>query len=145
MRALNFGGRILNTSAVKLGGLEEHRESLLSIDHLVIAACGTSFHAGMFGARVMRALRSFKTVIVVDAAEMEASDMPQSAKGGLLVISQSGETKDVMRALQIALERDVPVLSVVNAVGSSVARASRCGVYLNAGREQAVASTKVLR
>ncbi len=172
MRALNFGGRIMGPASVKLGGLEEHREvllccscllgcccflfvsffllqTLLAIDHLVIAACGTSFHSGMFGARVMRLLRAFKTVSVVDAAEMEPMDMPQSAKvnneliveqcehviclsdlvvcckGGLLVISQSGETKDVMRALQLALERDVPCMSVVNAVGSSVARASR--------------------
>lgn len=96
----------------------------------------------MFGARIMRMLRAFKTVIVVDAAELEPMDLPQSARGGLLVISQSGETKDVMRALNLGLERDIPCMSVVNAVGSTVARSSRCGVYLNAGREVAVASTK---
>ena len=67
-RALNFGGRILSSKSVKLGGLEEHREKLLNVEHLVIAACGTSFHAGMFGARLMRILRSFKTVYVMDAA-----------------------------------------------------------------------------
>lgn len=96
----------------------------------------------MFGARLMRLLRAFKTISVVDAAEVEPMDLPLSSKGGLLVISQSGETKDVMRALQLGLDRDVPCLSVVNAVGSTVARSSRCGVYLNAGREVAVASTK---
>jgi glucosamine--fructose-6-phosphate aminotransferase (isomerizing) len=47
-----------------------------------------------------------------------------------------------MRALNLGLERDIPCLSVVNAVGSTVARSTRCGVYLNAGREVAVASTK---
>ena len=108
----------------------------------MIAACGTSFHAGMFGARMMRMLKSFKTVQVMDAAEVDTHDLPQSAKGGLLVISQSGETKDVMRTLKLALDRDIPCMSVVNSVGSTVARTSRCGVYLNAGREVAVASTK---
>lgn len=142
MRALNFGGRVMGKDRVKLGGLEEHREELLGIEHLVIAACGTSFHAGMFGARLMRMMRAFKTVSVVDAAELEQADLPLSAKGGLLVISQSGETKDVMRALQLGLQLDLPCLSVVNAVGSTVARTSKCGVYLNAGREVAVASTK---
>ncbi len=94
----------------------------------------------------------------MDAAELEPMDLPHSARGGLLVISQSGETKvnvfsrfcfvlfpfsqDVMRALNLGLERDIPCLSVVNAVGSTVARSTRCGVYLNAGREVAVASTK---
>lgn len=60
MRALNFGGRIDGASSVKLGGLQENRDELLGIDHLTIAACGTSLHAGLFGARVMRMLRSFK-------------------------------------------------------------------------------------
>merc|ERR1711991_502974 len=60
----------------------------------------------------------------------------------MLVISQSGETKDIMRALNLGLAVDIPCMSVVNSVGSTVARTSRCGVYLNAGREVAVASTK---
>jgi len=58
------------------------------------------------------------------------------------VISQSGETKDVHRALQIAQEKGIPCISVVNNVGSTIARATSCGVYLNAGRENAVPSTK---
>lgn len=142
MRALNFGGRILDKARVKLGGLEEHRETLLQVDHLLIAACGTSQHAGIFGARLMLMLRSFKTVRVMDAAEVDIHDLPASARGGMLVISQSGETKDVMRTLQMGLDHDLPCMSVVNAVGSTVARTARCGVYLNAGREVAVASTK---
>ncbi len=60
----------------------------------------------------------------------------------MLVVSQSGETKDVYRALRIGIEAGIPCVSVVNAVGSLIARTSGVGVYLNAGREHAVASTK---
>jgi glucosamine--fructose-6-phosphate aminotransferase (isomerizing) len=61
---------------------------------------------------------------------------------GLIVVSQSGETKDVHRVVASAMEKGVTVLSVVNAVGSLIARTSKLGVYCNAGRENAVASTK---
>lgn len=140
-RTLNHGARINDDVSVKLGGLDREAERLLTINHLVIAACGTSYHAGLYGALAMRALRSFATVQVVDASELTQHHFaPQNA--GLLVISQSGETKDVHRALSIAENKNIPVFSVVNAVGSLIARTTQCGVYLNAGREHAVASTK---
>jgi len=69
------------------------------------------------------------------------SDIPRK-NGGLLVVSQSGETKDVFRALSIGQDIGVPCISVVNVVGSLIARSTGLGVYLNAGRENAVASTK---
>lgn len=62
--------------------------------------------------------------------------------GGLLVVSQSGETKDVHRCLQLIENTTIPNFSIVNSVGSLIARTTGCGVYLNAGRENAVASTK---
>lgn len=140
-RTLNHGARIPTDLDIKLGGLERNKETLLGIKHLVIAACGTSLHAGMYGALGMRALKAFDTVQVVDASEItEHHFAPEGA--GLLVISQSGETKDTHRALIIAQDRGVPTFSVVNAVGSLIARSTKCGVYLNAGREHAVASTK---
>ncbi len=141
LRTLNHGARINGESGVKLGGLERAEERLRGIRHLVIAACGTSYHAGLFGALAMRAMKAFDTVQVVDASELTFHHFaPEGA--GLLVISQSGETKDVHRALMLAEKRNVPVFSVVNAVGSLIARTTQCGVYLNAGREFGVASTK---
>lgn len=140
-RALNYGGRIFDDSRVKLGGLEQNKELLLGIKHLVIAACGTSYHSALYGARIMRSLRAFETVQVVDAAELTRSDFP-TQNGGLLVISQSGETKDVHRCVANAQKEGIPVFSVINAVGSLISRATKCGVYVNAGREHAVASTK---
>lgn len=140
-RTLNHGARLKSDLEVKLGGLEAYADELLTIKHLVIAACGTSFHAGLYGALAMRAMKAFETVQVVDASELTPHHFaPQGA--GLLVISQSGETKDVHRAVILAQDRGVMTFSVVNAVGSLIARTTKCGVYLNAGREHAVASTK---
>jgi glucosamine--fructose-6-phosphate aminotransferase (isomerizing) len=140
-RTLNHGARLFDDTSVKLGGLDVNADRLLSIKHLVIAACGTSLHAGMYGAMAMRATKAFETVQVVDASELTPHHFPAN-NAGLLVISQSGETKDAHRALQIAEDLNVPTFSVVNAVGSLIARTTKCGVYLNAGREHAVASTK---
>lgn len=72
---------------------------------------------------------------------MRRSDIPHK-DGGLIAVSQSGETKDVHRAVKLGEEQSVPCISVVNSVGSLIARTTGLGVYLNAGREHAVASTK---
>lgn len=91
----------------------------------------------------MRSLNSFDTVSTEDASECSSDRLPKKS-AGLLVVSQSGETKDVHRVLQTAeeLPNEIPMFSVVNSVGSLIARTTKCGVYLNAGRENAVASTK---
>lgn len=72
---------------------------------------------------------------------MRRADLPRKA-GALLAVSQSGETKDVHRAVKLGEEAGIPCISVVNVVGSLIARSTGLGVYLNAGRENAVASTK---
>lgn len=140
-RSLNFGGRISSDAEVKLGGLEENKDWLLNIRHLVIAACGTSFYSGLYGAKLMRFMRCFDTIQVIDAAELDQHDFPPK-NAGLLVITQSGETSDVVRCLDLAKERNIPTFSIVNKVGSLVARMTGCGAYINAGRENGVASTK---
>ena len=141
--ALGYGGRV-SDDMVFLGGLQENAERMLSIQDLLIAACGTSLNAGLYGAKLMRSLGSFRTVTTIDAAGATSCDLPREG-GGLLVVSQSGETKDVHRVLMLAKglkDGNVPMLSVVNAVGSLIARTTKCGVYTHAGRENAVASTK---
>jgi glucosamine--fructose-6-phosphate aminotransferase (isomerizing) len=140
-RTLNYGGRIYDDSRVKLGGLEERVDMLLPIRHLVLTGCGTSYFAAQMGARFMRFLNAFDTVQAFDAAEIGRESFPKSG-GGVCLISQSGETKDVHRAVLQAEELSITRFSVVNAVGSLIARTTNCGVYLNAGREHAVASTK---
>jgi glucosamine--fructose-6-phosphate aminotransferase (isomerizing) len=93
----------------------------------------------------MKQLQSFDSVCSIDAAETEAKDFPcqdNTSETGLIVVSQSGETKDVARVVNVAMDKGITVMSVVNAVGSLIARTTKLGVYCNAGRENAVASTK---
>ncbi|TYZ57638.1 hypothetical protein PybrP1_003390 [[Pythium] brassicae (nom. inval.)] len=140
--ALGYGGRV-SDDHVYLGGLEAEKERMLKVKHLMVAACGTSLYASKYGAKLMRSLHAFDTVSTEDASECASDRLPRK-DGGLLVVSQSGETLDVHRVLKAAEEMpaEIPTFSVVNAVGSLIARATKCGVYLNAGRENAVASTK---
>lgn len=140
-RTLGYGGRFTGDGLVKLGGLQAHADLLLGVNHLMIAACGTSLFAAGYAAQIMRSLRCFDTVQPIDAAEVTPDAFPLKA-GGLLVVSQSGETKDTHRSLVVADNLMLPSFSVVNQVGSLIARTTNCGVYLNAGREHAVASTK---
>lgn len=139
-RALSYGAR-MNGGRVMLGGLDSHAESLSVVRNLLITGCGTSRHAAELGAKIMRDLDCLDTVSVLDSAEVRRSDIPYKA-GALLAVSQSGETKDVHRAVKLGEEKGVPCISVVNNVGSLIARTTGLGVYLNAGRENAVASTK---
>jgi len=144
-RALGFGGRLMSDK-ITLGGLEKNEEKLAKVDFLTLCACGTSLNAARYAEKLMKHLGSFDVVHSVDAAEVEPSDFPHdpsaAAKSAFLVVSQSGETKDVARVVHAAQEKDVTVLSVVNSVGSLIARMTKLGVYCNAGRENAVASTK---
>jgi glucosamine--fructose-6-phosphate aminotransferase (isomerizing) len=139
-RSLSFGGR-MNGGKVVLGGLDSNAALLATIHNMTLTGCGTSKYAAEFGAKIMRDLDCFDSVNVMDSAEVRRSDIPKRG-GGILAVSQSGETKDVFRAVKIAEDVGVPRISVVNVVGSLIARSTGIGVYLNAGRENAVASTK---
>lgn len=143
-RALAYGGR-LGADKVYLGGFDTALERMAKIKHMTLSACGTSLNAARYGERLMKHLGSFDSVFSIDAAETEAKDFPcrdNAESTGLLVVSQSGETKDVVRVVQTGMDKGVTTMSVVNAVGSLIARTTKLGVYCNAGRENAVASTK---
>lgn len=142
MRTLNMGGRLLGDNSVKLGGLDGHKDLLMSIDNIVLLGCGTSLNAAQIGCKIMRSLKCFNTVNCIDASEFVIDDIPNSGKTGFVLLSQSGETKDVHRCMELIRGGDYPIMSIVNVVGSLIARESDCGIYLNAGREVGVASTK---
>ena len=142
-RALGHGAR-MNGNKIVLGGLDTNKKLLAEIRNMVLTGCGTSKHAAELGALIMKALGCFDTTQVIDSAELtRPSGFPRRA-AGVIAVSQSGETKDVFRSVKLAqsLDQPIPVLSVVNSVGSLIARTTGMGVYLNAGREHAVASTK---
>ena len=141
--ALNNGGRIYNDKEVRLGGLERNKKRLLGIKNLIITGCGTSLNSGLYASSIFRSIAGFDTVQVIDASEFDMSYVNNLKDAGILALSQSGETKDVMRCLEMITSiEDLTTFSVVNRVGSQVSRTTKCGVYLNAGREVAVASTK---
>lgn len=141
-RALSFGGRILSNYEVKLGGLNEYKEELKSIDNIIFLGCGTSYHSGMIGTHYFKELCDFDSVYLYDGAEFDEKDIPKKGKTALILISQSGETKDLHRCIQIGKENDLFMMGVINVVDSLIAREVHCGCYLNAGREVGVASTK---
>jgi glucosamine--fructose-6-phosphate aminotransferase (isomerizing) len=137
-RAFNNGKRIGNEYEVELKGLEKCKDKLLKIKNLLIIASGTSKFAGDFASFIFRQISGFDTVFVVDASEFD-KDYLKTPHLGILAISQSGETQDILRCIK---DQKVPIFSVVNTVDSSIAKIAECGVYINAGREVAVASTK---
>jgi len=141
-RCTNNGGRIDDNISVKLGGLEQNKTRLLDCEHAILLGCGTSYHSSLWSEEIFKSLDIFSTIHVFDGAEFDIIDIPKKGKTCLLLCSQSGETKDLHRCIHIAKEYDLPTIGVVNVVDSLIARDTDCGVYLNAGREIAVASTK---
>jgi len=142
IRAINNGGRIENNVCVKLGGLDLNKTRLLAIDHVIILGCGTSYNAGFWSLEIFKNLDIFDTVVAYDGAEFQIKDIPKKGTTGIILLSQSGETKDLHRCIQISKEYDLVTIGIVNVPDSLIARETDCGVYLNAGREVAVASTK---
>lgn len=142
-RSLNYGARLHGTgdNLVKLGGFENQAEKLRKIDNLIIAACGTSHLAGLYGENLMMELGCFKFVQSITAGEIKERDLPKQ-NGGFLSISQSGETMDLLIPFRLAAKHGLTRLNVVNKVNSTLARENECGIFLNCGREFSVASTK---
>ena len=142
LRAISLGGRLLDDNKVKLGGLDENIEILKRIDNLILLGCGTSLNACEYGVIHLKDLCSFNSLQAIDGAEFSIKDVPKVGNTALILLSQSGETLDLYRCLQIGKDNDLFVISLVNVVDSLIARESNCGCYLNAGREVGVASTK---
>ena len=142
LNTINNGGRIKNESEVKLGGLEQHVDLLKAIDNIIILGCGTSYFAGLYGMYYFKDLCNFNTIQVFDGAEFEEYDIPKIGVTGFILISQSGETKDLHRCIEIAKKNNVTTIGIINVVDSLIAREVDCGIYCNAGKEVGVASTK---
>tara|TARA_B110000211_G_scaffold234963_1_gene307837 strand:+ start:7065 stop:8906 length:1842 start_codon:yes stop_codon:yes gene_type:complete len=140
LRTINLGARLIHDN-VKLGGLENHKE-LNDIDNLVLLGCGTSYYAGLLSISYFKALCGFNTVSIFNGADFELSDVPKFGRTVLVFLSQSGETSDLYRCLEIAHRHNIFTIGVVNVVDSLIAREVDCGCYINAGREVSVASTK---
>jgi glucosamine--fructose-6-phosphate aminotransferase (isomerizing) len=128
-------------ATAKFGGLNMTAAELRGIDRIVIAASGTSWHAALVGEYLIEELAQLP-VEVEFAHEFCYRNCPLEKNTILLVLSQSGETADTLAALREAKRRGHRALAIVNVVGSTIARESDGGIYMHAGPEIGVASTK---
>ena len=125
----------------KLGGLNLTKEELLAIDQVTITACGTSWHSGLIGGMYIEELARIRTDVEY-ASEFRYRNPIVTDKTLCVVVSQSGETADTLAAMREAKRRGAKTLGLVNVVGSTIAREDDGGIYLHAGPEIGVASTK---
>ena len=142
LNAINNGGRIKTQTEVKLGGLEQHIGILKDITNIIILGCGTSFNAGLYGMYYFKKICNFNCVQTFDGAEFNEDDICKIGKTAVILISQSGETKDLHRCIGIAQQHNLVTIGVINVVDSLIAREVDCGIYCNSGVEVGVASTK---
>ncbi len=134
-------GRISEDGSVKLGGLTSVMDKILNARRFIITACGTSWHAGLVGKYMIEQYAGIP-VEVEYASEFRYRNPVIFKDDVVWLISQSGETADTLAALRLAKEKGATVLGIVNVVGSTIARESHAGVYIHAGPEIGVASTK---
>ncbi len=135
-------GRLLpDQGTSKLGGLNMTDEELLRFDNILITACGTSWHSALIGEHMLESLARIP-VEVEYASEFRYRNPVVTDKTLCIVISQSGETADTLAAMREAESRGARTYGIVNVVGSTIARESDGGIYVHAGPEIGVASTK---
>ena len=126
---------------ITLGGINEFENRIINADRIIIAACGTSWIAGLIGEYLIEDLARIK-VEVEYASEFRYRNPIISNRDVVLAISQSGETADTIAAIELAKEKDALVYGICNVVGSTIARMTDAGSYIHAGPEIGVASTK---
>jgi glutamine---fructose-6-phosphate transaminase (isomerizing) len=124
-----------------LGGIRDYVNRIVSADRIIILACGTSWHAGLVAEYFFEDW--CRVPVEVEYASEFRYRNPIIREGDVIIaISQSGETADTLAAIELAKSKGAVIFGVVNAVGSSIARATHVGAYIHAGPEIGVASTK---
>ena len=126
---------------INLSALTNFKSQLIRARHVIIVACGTSWHAGLIGKQLIEKMCRIR-VEVEYASEFRYREPVIDKDDVIIAISQSGETADTLAAIQLAKENGALVFGIVNGVGSSIARESDTGVYIHVGPEIGVASTK---
>ena len=135
-------GRLIDEEgAAKLGGLDPVLDQVLGMDRLIIVSCGTSYYAGLLGRYIIESCTDIAVEVDL-ASEFRYRKLNLKKGAVVLAISQSGETADTLAAVRESQRKGLPVLGLVNVVGSPVARETDGGIYNHAGPEIGVASTK---
>lgn len=135
-------GRLLpEEGASRLGGIESVLDRLQAAQKLTVISCGTSYYAGLYGRYAFEALTDLDCEVAI-ASEYRYRHIRHGKDSVVLAVSQSGETADTLAAVREAKRKGALALGIVNVVGSSIARETGAGVYMYAGPEIGVASTK---
>ncbi|MFA5015765.1 MAG: glutamine--fructose-6-phosphate transaminase (isomerizing) [Actinomycetota bacterium] len=142
LRATLNGRILLEEKQVRLGGLNMTADELRDIEHVTIVGCGTAYYAGLLASYYLEQLVDGLTVDVVVASEFRYRSFHLPKNTVALIVSQSGETADTLACLREIKKRGVRTLGIINAVGSTIAREVDGGIYVHAGPEISVASTK---
>ena len=134
-------GAYIKDSAIDFSEAGLTDEQLKSIERIYVAACGSAYHVGVVGKYVTESLAGIPVEVDL-ASEFRYRNPILAPNSALIVVSQSGETADSLAALRLAKEKGIPVIGIVNVVGSSIARESDHVLYTYAGPEISVATTK---
>ena len=143
-KAYNYGGRIIN-NIIKFGGLINISNIMKYIEFVFIIGCGTSYNAALIGELYFNEIKQFVCVKSVNACEFNDNILPNIKNYSTTLcvfLSQSGETMDVYNCLKICKAKKCITMGIINKVDSLIAREVDCGIYINAGTEISVASTK---
>jgi glucosamine--fructose-6-phosphate aminotransferase (isomerizing) len=135
------GRLIVENGDSKLGGINLSHEQLLGIDRVIITACGTSWHSSLIAGMMIEDLARIPCDVEY-ASEFRYRNPIVTPNTLVIVVSQSGETADTLAAMREAKRRGARTLGIVNVVGSTIAREDDGGIYIHAGPEIGVASTK---
>ena len=121
--------------------LESKINQFKLINNIILLGCGTSFHAGLLGKHYLRQTNFFYTIQCINASNFSIEDIPKIGSTCVVVLSQSGETKDLIECFSI-LPKNIFTLGIINSEESTINRKCDISLYVNVGREVSVASTK---
>ena len=142
LRSTLNGRLLLDQKQVRLGGINMTPDELRDVKHITIVGCGTAYYAGLLASYYLEKIIDGLTIDVVIASEFRYRSFHIPEKSVALVVSQSGETADTLACLREIKQRGIRTLGIINAVGSTIAREVDGGIYVHAGPEISVASTK---
>lgn len=142
LRSTLNGRILLDEKRVKLGGLNMSADDLRDVEHVTIVGCGTAYYAGLLASYYLEKIIDDLTIDVVVASEFRYRSFHLPEHSVALIVSQSGETADTLACMREIKQRGVRTLGIINAVGSTIAREVDGGIYVHAGPEISVASTK---
>jgi glucosamine--fructose-6-phosphate aminotransferase (isomerizing) len=134
-------GRLSPDGRVTLGVFNDLRAALKDMRRIQVVACGSAYYAGLCGAQMIERLARIPVSVDL-ASEYRYREPVMPSRTAVLAVSQSGETADTLAAIRLAKEAGLLTMGIVNAVGSTIAREVRAGIYNHAGPEIGVASTK---